>query len=255
MLRRQESPSSPDDQQTPHPTTPRPLPSWRFPTNKGRLDSLILAAEGGWSELVQILLEEGAELGDRDEDGRSAIQTAALCGFLSTVKALSCHTKCGHAREGLGDACMEVGGPALAFAAGTSRYLVTRYLLRQGEKPNATYSSTQSALALFFAACSGHTAIVELLLRHGANPSRFKGRRKVTALHLAVAVARLLVEAGADINAPAIWFGNPDETSSEGSESDNDEENGTAARTRTGAANEQKKHGRSSFGKVQLLQA
>jgi ankyrin repeat protein len=169
-------------------------------TNGGRT-ALHQAAECGHTEVVQILLEKGANADTRDTDGYSPLYSAARNGFEQIAKMLLVHK----------------ADPDIINTTGTNRrplHLVAHNGHTAVCKLLLDYKATLEPLdhtncsPLFFAAQEGHSEIVEIMLAEGANPDnaweglRGRGRR---CLHQAaqnghLEVVRLLLEAGANPN-------------------------------------------------------
>lgn len=113
-------------------------------------------------------------------------------------------------RLAFGLALALLAGPALTEetleqrlweAARQNDVALARELLEAGAQPDAAFRD--GATALLYAAQRGHAEVVDLLLRHGADPDARAIMNQVTASHFAIrhpAVLRLLVRHGADVN-------------------------------------------------------
>ncbi len=144
--------------------------------NKGvRLDilsergtALKFAAMNGNFEIAKLLIDRGCDPNAADQDGWTALQNAAGLGHTEIVEIL------------------------LAAGADPNRSTMNADPDEQGRTP------------LTDASYEGHEEIVALLLRNDADPNKITALRS-TALREAVfadhfAVARMLIEAGADVN-------------------------------------------------------
>ncbi|XP_017768544.1 PREDICTED: transient receptor potential channel pyrexia [Nicrophorus vespilloides] len=158
---------------------------------------LHLAASGGNVECVKMLLEVGLNVDQWDRAQRvTPLHCAASGGNVQCLKYL---VKCG--------ADIDVGierRSALRCAVESSEVLCVKELLELGANPNTlqVYSETP----LHVAASLGSSAIIKLLIKHGAGINVQCGQDRSTALHLAaedgnVESVRMLLEAGANVGA------------------------------------------------------
>ncbi|XP_043088851.1 transient receptor potential cation channel, subfamily N, member 1 isoform X3 [Puntigrus tetrazona] len=126
---------------------------------------LHLAAAGGHTEVVKVLLDSGASVTEEDTSGYTPLHLAALSGHENVVRLL-------------------LNSPGVQADAETNI---------QGSSP------------LHLAAQSGHTAVVGLLLSRSGSLLHLTDKRGCTCLHLAaahghVAMVRVLLGQGAEIN-------------------------------------------------------
>ncbi|EIT77170.1 hypothetical protein AO1008_05004 [Aspergillus oryzae 100-8] len=158
---------------------------------RGNLLPLHIAAE-----VIQLLLEAGADVNLVESDGNNALHLAAYCGTIEIVESLLAH-----------GAAVDVLGPddrtVLHVAAAGDNPDVVPSLCRAGVAINALDASGNTALHL--AALHGRTALTRLLLEMGADVSVSPEDGR-TALHYAASVGQadllqLLVDAGAEVGA------------------------------------------------------
>jgi len=165
--------------------------------------TLHAAAEAGYIEMVQFLLDCGSEINALTTAKQSALTLAAAGGHDKIVKLLL---------ENGADILVqtETGlcGTALHYAAGKGHYECVRLLAEApGFKDLVNQFSADYCTALYYAAISYHTDVIKLLLENGAkeaiNAPDWDGN---TALHMAASmpgsleIVKLLVEVGgADI--------------------------------------------------------
>ncbi|OLQ11090.1 Ankyrin repeat domain-containing protein 50 [Symbiodinium microadriaticum] len=150
------------------------------------------ASEMGHFGVAQLLLEAGAKVRWRDNQGRTPLMHAAFHGHSHLVQLFL----------GAGsrtDVCDNAGHSALLDAAGGGHVPVVRLLL--GAAAQTDLRDRCGKTALMVAAHSGHAEIVQLLLEAGAEKD-FGDKEGQTALMEAsfnghAAVLKLLLEAGA----------------------------------------------------------
>ena len=131
--------------------------------SKGRT-ALVVAARSGQSEIVRLLLAEGAEVnsvGGGDE--QSALAAAAQGGHTEVVEELL--------RAGANVKHSEFlsGNTALYYAAERGRVAIVEALLQKGAPPDGNGSRLNGAYPLIAATENGHTEAVRVLLEAGAN--------------------------------------------------------------------------------------
>jgi ankyrin repeat protein len=147
--------------------------------------ALMDAACHGQSEVIQVLLEHGADTAIQDALGRTALMVASIMGHDDIAKMLD--------EDGAGGGL--VGAAMLGDVARVQGYL---------QQESAVPTSTM-AVALWWAAGKGRTEIVGLLLDSGSDVEA-RQERGLTALMNAAwrghaDTVRLLIERGADVNA------------------------------------------------------
>lgn len=134
---------------------------------KGGDKGLQYAARGGWSDLVQRLVDESPRDANGEYSTTTALCQAAAAGSLETTQILyENKTKSTVSGDELNE--------AVASAARHGYSLVVKYLLDRG----ANIRSQMCQDALVHAAAEGHLSTVQVLLAGGASPnSQLKGWR------------------------------------------------------------------------------
>jgi ankyrin repeat protein len=125
-----------------------------------RLTALILAARMGHVPVILKLLENGADVNDRDRDGITALMYAAGRGHVDAVQRLIEKSAKTQARD-------NNASTALHHAAAGNHVEVIAKLLKNGAEINAVDSDGYSSL--FRAVVKGNSEAVENLLSHGAD--------------------------------------------------------------------------------------
>jgi ankyrin repeat protein/L-ascorbate metabolism protein UlaG (beta-lactamase superfamily) len=156
------------------------------------MTALNIAAFNGNTEIVNELLERGADLSIGDIDGSQPIHCAAINGSIEVVELLR---KKGASINDKDDN----GATPLSFATGRRHIDLLRYLIENGADLNAR--DIDGMTALFLASTQ---EIAELLVGNGANIN-IQSRSRITPLHSAVwrgwtEVVRFLLKKGADPN-------------------------------------------------------
>jgi ankyrin repeat protein len=200
-------------------------PAIRAAARDSKLDkSLLGAVIQGDRARAQSLVERGADVNGRDDAGHTPFLSAAVTADADMMKLLLAHGADPNAKS-------KAGATALLWSVGDPAKV--RLLLERGADVNARADSGFTALlaaanseapievvrmlidksaqvdlatksgftALMGAAGGGDPAIVDLLLRYGANP-RAKNKSGWTALHSATysanpAIVKMLLERGA----------------------------------------------------------
>ena len=178
-------------------------------TTERGVTPLGLAIDNGNTAMVALLLKAGADANHLEPTGESPLMRAAEVGVLQVVQALLKHGAVVDARED------NYGQTALMFAARAGHADVVSALLARGANPNA--ATTVGATPAFVAPNSVPGFGFGLGILRGGVPAD-RGRREPTpggmtpllyaARHDRIDVARLLVKAGADVNAKeanGIW--------------------------------------------------
>ena len=163
---------------------------------------VVAAVKSGRADVVRSLLDQGADPDRRQGDGATALHYAAHRDDLEAARMLI------EAGADAG-AANDFGATAIWLAAGNGSAAMVRLLLDAGADPNAAL--TMGETPLMTAARGGDLETVELLLAAGADVNAAEAERHQTALMWAAAqrhaaVARVLIEHGADIHArTAVW--------------------------------------------------
>ncbi|VDL67399.1 unnamed protein product, partial [Nippostrongylus brasiliensis] len=182
-----------------------------------------MAAAGGHTNIVKILLENGANAEDENAHGMTALHLGAKNGFVSILEAFDktlwrrCSRKTGlnalHIAAYYGNSdfvnemlksvpasvrseppiynhhvvkefATEYGFTPLHLAAQSGHDSLVRMLLNQGVQVDAT-STTMNVIPLHLAAQQGHIAVVGMLLSRSTQQQHAKDWRGRTPLHLA----------------------------------------------------------------------
>ncbi len=166
-------------------------------TPTGASTSLHTAVGRADASEVQALLDEGADVNARNEDGQTPLHIAAERGEIAVLEALL--------DRGANIDATDMNGatPLLLATFNESPMPVIELLLTGGADPNA--GAEGEAKALHLAVSLRNPALVQLLLDHGATPN-IRDPLGETPLHYASidadpAIARMLLAQGADPNA------------------------------------------------------
>nr|CAH8829753.1 unnamed protein product [Trichobilharzia regenti] len=162
--------------------------------------ALRTAAWGGYSDIVQLLIYYGADVNLSGPDGRTALRAAAWAGNVGTVKCLL------NAGADVNKSDSEKR-TALIAAAYMGHKDVLEVLLEAGADVNHSDSDGRTALhvaAFCVQKSDAHADIVASLLNHGANPN-LSDSEGITPLLGAsntgnCVVCELCLEADADVN-------------------------------------------------------
>ena len=142
---------------------------------------LILAAERGHLEVVKLLLAKGAGLHERYANGGSALMWAASQGQLEVVDYLlnqgSRVDDC--SEDGLSKSQYSTRNNAqkltlaacLSVASMSGHLAIVELLIKKGANINARSISPEDWTPAVFAADEGHTEVLQALLSHGADPN------------------------------------------------------------------------------------
>lgn len=154
---------------------------------------------------VKKLLDQNVNINTRDERNNTALILAARGGYLDIVSLLLDKKADVEAKYGKTKLALESGNTALMFAAYGGQDEIVKALLANGADINAKNNFDNTALLL--AAYRGQTEIVKLLLENGADINA-KNRSGDTALWCAVyddrcghpELIKLLINKGVDVN-------------------------------------------------------
>ncbi|XP_044757341.1 ankyrin repeat and KH domain-containing protein 1 isoform X3 [Coccinella septempunctata] len=161
--------------------------------------ALTLACAGGHEELVELLLNRGADIEHRDKKGFTPLILAATAGHEKVVDILLNHNADIEAQS------ERTKDTPLSLACSGGRYEVVEMLLKRNA--NKEHRNVSDYTPLSLAASGGYVNIIKLLLNHGAEiNSRTGSKLGISPLMLAAmnghtAAVKLLLDMGSDINA------------------------------------------------------
>ncbi|KAK9744180.1 Ankyrin repeats (3 copies) [Popillia japonica] len=161
--------------------------------------ALTLACAGGHEELVELLLQRGADIEHRDKKGFTPLILAATAGHEKVVEILLNHNADIEAQS------ERTKDTPLSLACSGGRYEVVELLLNRNA--NKEHRNVSDYTPLSLAASGGYVNIIKLLLNHGAEiNSRTGSKLGISPLMLAAmnghtAAVKLLLDMGSDINA------------------------------------------------------
>jgi ankyrin repeat protein len=136
-----------------------------------------------WVKTVRLLLDNGADIEARDDEGATPLISAAAYGQIEIFELLIQRGASIRARDKRGMTPLMAAACECALSTMNSTYDIVRILLEKGANVNAQDHDGVTAL-MTAAAGFGSAAIVRLLLDHGANPAA-RNKRGETALTLA----------------------------------------------------------------------
>ena len=156
---------------------------------------LQMAAVGGNIEVVDALVNMGADVNRPDADGDLPLGIAAWHGHTGTVRRLL-------SAGALPDKQEPSGGSALILAAGRGHIGSVEALIAAGA--NLETRNSLGSTALQYATLGGHRQVVEMLLDHGADINS-QAENGCTAAHSAIwtrdiPILALLIGRGADLS-------------------------------------------------------
>ena len=136
--------------------------------------ALMIAAQSGHSQVMQLLLDAGAQKDLRNDHGQTALIMAANCdrntardGNVSAVRLLLQAGADVDACDYVADrGCFCGRSTALIYAATNGHAEIVRLLLEAGAQTNARDS--RGSTALIYSAISGYAPVAKLLLEAGA---------------------------------------------------------------------------------------
>jgi len=159
------------------------------------------ASANGHRDIAQLLLDKGAEVDARSVEGATPLYIASQQGHSEIVRILLNMDADVNAKS-------EEVAPALSIASEEGHSDIVNMLLDKGANVNAKSAGNKGATALITASQNGHEAIVQALLAKGANVDESTVHR-VTALHSACVygrtnIVRILLDKGADVKLRAV---------------------------------------------------
>ena len=155
---------------------------------------LYLAANGGYTSVVALLLDRGGDAGATTSAGATPLMVAALRNYTDIVKLLI-------ARKASVDFAAHNGSTALMWAAVGGHPEIIKLLLDSGAQVNK--KTVEGFTALHTAISSDRKEAVKLLLEKGADPNSVAGKDQKTPLIFGVEkgsddIVGLLISGGAN---------------------------------------------------------
>ena len=163
----------------------------------GHTTALHLAAEDGYEELAEALIQNGCDIDARDNVNDTPLQSAAIWGYPEIVKLLI--------RAGATlDLANDEGRTALHSTIYVKQFEITRLLVERGA--NLEIPTQHGSTALDLATEGEHWGVAEFLLQHGANPRGGGDDAQWNPLCDAIYcgkehLSKLLIQKGANIDA------------------------------------------------------
>ena len=175
------------------------LQSAEQPVSQIEASPLHIAARYGSAAVVEALLQAGANPSSVAKGLHTPLITAICANQAATVVKLLAHGA--SPRQ---PALSDMATP-LCFAVNDQHIAIAQLLLAAGAEPDA--GTTEQITPLLIAAAHGHQEMVKLLLSAANRSERDSSSNKLAALHMAAkkgdtAIAKALIEAGCDVNAP-----------------------------------------------------
>ena len=163
---------------------------------------LSLACSGGRYEVVEVLLRRNANKEHRNVSDYTPLALAASGGYVNIIKLLLAHGAEINSRTG-----SKLGISPLMLAAMNGHTASVKLLLDMGSDINAQIETNRNT-ALTLACFQGRHEVVSLLLDRKANVEH-RAKTGLTPLMEAasggfVEVGRVLLDKGADVNAPPV---------------------------------------------------
>lgn len=150
--------------------------------------ALMIAAAGGRTEVMKLLLDAGANPQLQDRRGDSSLMAAVRIGSLEAVRMLQ--------ERGVDPNQRDIDGrTALIWAARTGRLDIVNALLEKGADISLSDSAGQNALMV--ATAKGHTAVASALRERGATATGSSFRNSPLTARVAVEKSISLLQRGA----------------------------------------------------------
>jgi ankyrin repeat protein len=137
-----------------------------------------------WTEVVKLLLENGAQINARDEEGRTPLIEAASYSRFATVKVLLERGADLEASDNHGNTALLAAACDCAIAPMPDTDVIVELLMKRGANINARNNDAETPLMIASYGGVVKTRIIEILVEHGAN-LRLKNRDGDTALMIA----------------------------------------------------------------------
>ncbi|KAJ7111254.1 ankyrin repeat-containing domain protein [Mycena epipterygia] len=168
-----------------------------FPKLRG--SPLHIASSQGFMVIVQILLENGADINSADRNHASALCTASAHGQMEMVQFLIENGANANASAGL------LGLTALQAASNKGHTEIVEFLIEKGVDVNAAGGKYGNALQA--ASAGGYTEIVQFLVEKGADINAVGNALQAASIEGHTEIVQFLVEKGVDVNASGGSYG------------------------------------------------
>jgi ankyrin repeat protein len=151
---------------------------------------LIHVARVGDADLIDFLLDRGADINHRNRMGKTALLTAADAGHADIVRQLKAAGAKGKGKD--------IDEALLYGAAKAGETKVVLAMLRRGVDPNNHNEFEQPAIVV--AAKEGHADVVKVLIAAGADYTTLLPQLFFTYQGPSIEVVEMLIAEGADVN-------------------------------------------------------
>ncbi|XP_077206190.1 fibronectin type 3 and ankyrin repeat domains protein 1 [Paroedura picta] len=163
--------------------------------NKLGFTALMVASQKGYSRLVEILVENGAEVNKKNSSGKDSLMIACFSGHLDIVQYLR--------SQGASWQSKDLGGcTAMHWAADGGHYDVIQWMIEDGCTVDDKDSGLEWTPLMRLCAMSGKRDVADLLIEAGADVNMKDKDGKtplmVAALNNHEDLVQLLLEKGAD---------------------------------------------------------
>ncbi|KAK2745548.1 hypothetical protein FQN57_003673 [Myotisia sp. PD_48] len=164
-------------------------------------DALPEAAHCGYKEIVEILIENNADINGSTCDYGTALEAASGQGHLDVVKILI--------EKGANiNAVSELYGTPLHVASTAGKKEVVKILIENGANVNPP--CLRHGTPLQGASSGGYKEVVEVLIENGANPNTQIGNQnalQTASLEGHWEVVKMLIDGGANVNTQGGYYG------------------------------------------------
>ncbi|XP_054839766.1 fibronectin type 3 and ankyrin repeat domains protein 1 [Eublepharis macularius] len=165
--------------------------------NKLGFSALMVASQKGFVRLVEILVENNADVNKKNSSGKDSLMIACFSGHLDIVKYLR--------SQGASWESRDYGGcTAMHWAADGGHYDVVQWMIEDGCKVDVKDTGLEWTPLMRICAISGKSDVAALLIEAGTNVNMKDKDGKtplmVAALNNHEALVQLLLENGADIS-------------------------------------------------------
>nr|XP_056706081.1 fibronectin type 3 and ankyrin repeat domains protein 1 [Euleptes europaea] len=164
--------------------------------NKLGYSALMVASQKGFGRLVEILVENGAEVNKKNSSGKDSLMIACFSGHLDIVQYLR--------SQGASWETRDLGGcTAMHWAADGGHFDVVQWMIEDGCKVDVKDIGLEWTPLMRVCAVSGKSDVAALLIEAGANVNLKDKDGKtplmVAALNNHEELVQVLLEKGADI--------------------------------------------------------